>query len=109
MKIVKIIILVLLIGLGISSAIAKIMRMPEEVEFFSGAGLNETLLILFGIIQLIGSLLLIPKKFRKNGALILMITFLISTIFIFLSGALGFAIFSMLPIFMTLIIIKDKH
>ena len=62
MKIFKIIILIILIGLGISSGLAKIMLIPGEVDFFKGVGFSETVLILFGITQLVAGVLLVLKK-----------------------------------------------
>jgi hypothetical protein len=52
MKKFKNIALILLIGLGIGSGIAKITLIPEEMAFFKGVGFNETLLIPFGVVQL---------------------------------------------------------
>ncbi len=108
MKIFRVIILVLLIGLGISSGLAKIMLIPEEMEFFKGVGFSETLLVLFGVTQLIGGILLLFKKLRKLGACILAITFGASTVFIFLSGNIAFGLFSILPILLTGIIIIES-
>ncbi len=108
MKIFKIIILVLLILLGISSGTAKIMLIPGEMEFFQGAGFSKTLIVLFGITQLIGGILLVFKKVRKQGAIIIAITFCISTVFIFLSGKIAFGFFSILPILLAGIIVKGN-
>ena len=104
----KIIILVALIGLGIISGIAKVSLMPEEMEFFTRAGLNQTSIILIGITQLIGSIAIFLKKARKIGAFILAVTFGISTLMIFLSGKIVFGFISLLPILMTYFIIKEK-
>lgn len=108
MKIFKIIILILLVGLGVSSGLAKIMLIPGEMDFFKGVGFSQTLLILFGIIQLIGGILLILKKMRKIGASVIAITFFASTILIFLSGKIVFGFFSILPILLAVVIIKDR-
>ena len=108
MKTVKIIILVLLIALGISAGIAKVMLVPEELDFFTSVGLSETLLMVFGVIQILAGLLLILKKFRKLGAFILAFTFCVSTILIFINGQTAFAFFSILPVLLTLIILRDK-
>ena len=109
MRIFKIIVLILVIGLGISSGAAKIMLIPGEMSFFKGVGFSETLLIIFGSIQLISSSLLIFKKLRNLGAIILSITFCISTVLIFLSGTISFAFFSILPILMIGFIIYEKN
>jgi len=108
MKIFKIIVLVLLIGLGMSSGIAKIMLIPGEMIFFKEVGFSKTLLIIFGSIQLISSSFLIFKKTRTIGAVILAITFCISTVLIFLTGTISFGLFSILPILMIGFIIYEK-
>lgn len=69
MKTFKTIILVLIILLGASAGIAKVMLVPDELAFFKSVGLSENLLILFGIVQLFGCLLVIFKKSRKSGAI----------------------------------------
>lgn len=40
-----------IIEIGIISGITKMLLMPEDVEFFTTVGLNETLIILIGITQ----------------------------------------------------------
>lgn len=106
MKIIKIVILILLVGLGVSAGLAKIMLIPEEMVFFKAVGFSEIILVLFGIVQLIGSILLIPKKTRKVGAYIIIATFLMSTILIFISGKIAFGLFSTLPILLTIFFIS---
>ncbi|PKG41563.1 hypothetical protein CXF67_14895 [Psychroflexus sp. MES1-P1E] len=95
--------------MGISSGVAKIMLIPGEMAFFKGVGFSETLLIIFGSIQIIGSSLLIFKKLRNLGAIILAITFCISTVLIFLGGTISFGFFSILPILMIGFIINEKN
>jgi len=98
MKIANTIILILLTLLGISAGVAKLMQMPQEVEFLNNAGLNNTTIILFGVLQVVGGILLIFTKTRKIGALITAVAFAISTITIFMAGKLAFGFFSILPI-----------
>ena len=107
-KMLKKIILFVLIALGTISGIMKMLLIPEEVEFFTRAGLNETLIFLIGFSQLTGSILIFFKKPRKAGAFILAVTFGISTFLIFISGKIIFGFISFLPILMTFFIIKEK-
>ena len=83
------------------------MKVPEEMEFFQGVGFSENLLVLFGATQLIGGALLIFRQTRTAGATIVAVTFCISTIAIFMAGNIGFGFFSILPILMAGIVIKD--
>ena len=109
MKVLNTIILVVVIGLAIGSGIAKIMLIPEDVAFFSSAGLSKTLIVLFGAIQLISVILVIVKKWRNVGAIILGMTFGFSTILIFLSGKITFGLISILPLVLILLIVKKKN
>ena len=109
MKILKKVNLVLLVLLSITSGTAKVMQMPQEVKFFGDAGFSDTSIILFGVMHLVGGILLVLQNTRKLGAVTMVVTFGISTIIIFTSGKLAFGFFSILPILMAGIIIKEKN
>lgn len=96
MKIVNTILLVILILLSISTGLVKIFEMEDEMVLFRGAGISDTLTLLFGIIQTIGGILLIPTKTRRIGALIMAITFTLATIVVFINGMLVFGFSSIL-------------
>ena len=70
--------------------------MEDEMVLFRGAGISDTLTLLFGIIQTIGGILLIPTKTRRIGALIMAITFTLATIVVFINGMLVFGFSSIL-------------
>jgi len=106
MKIIKVVLIILIAILGLSAGAAKISLMPEEMEFFSKVGMNDTMLFVFGLIQLIGALLFIFSKTRKIGANILAFTFGASSIIIFLAGKIAFGLFSLLPIGIILVILN---
>ena len=80
---VVLVILVLLAGL---SGVSKVMLMPQDVEFFSQYGFTNSVLIIFGVVQLLGGLLLIFSKTRIIGAIIVLLTFLISAVVLLMSG-----------------------
>lgn len=107
MKTLGMINLVLLTLLSIYSGIAKISLLPNEMEFFQGAGFTENILILYGAAQLLGGLLLIFRKTRLEGAIVMIATFAISTVIIFKAGNIGFGFISILPILMASAVI-DK-
>ena len=86
MKVLSAIILVLLILLAVASGAAKIALMQQEVEFFGKYGFSSSILIAFGIAQLLGGLLMVLKKTRFTGAAIVAITFLMSLILLLLDG-----------------------
>jgi len=78
--------LVLVILLGITAAIPKVMQMPHEVEFFHAAGLGAYTLVAFGLAQLAGGILLLFPRTRKWGAIAVAATFAISTGMLFMAG-----------------------
>jgi uncharacterized membrane protein YphA (DoxX/SURF4 family) len=96
MKIVNTILLVLLILLSISTGVVKLFQMEEEMKLFRGAGISDTLTILFGVVQTIGGVLLIVSKTRKLGAGIMAITFAIATVIVFINGMIAFGFSSIL-------------
>jgi uncharacterized membrane protein YphA (DoxX/SURF4 family) len=98
MKIFQIILLIVIALMSLGAGAAKIMKMPQEVQFFETAGLSPTLLIVLGIVQVIGGLLLIVPKTRKPGAIIAGLGFLCSVITILMTGQIGFAAISLLPV-----------
>jgi len=94
--------------LSVNSGIAKIMPMPPEVNIFGDAGFNETSLILFGIAQLAGGVLLIIRRMRVSGAVIVAVTFVASTVLIFMDARFAVAKFSLLPADMAILVIKTS-
>jgi hypothetical protein len=106
MKIIKVVLIILVTILGLSAGGAKILLMPEEMKFFSKVGMNDMMLIVFGLIQLIGAILFIFSKTRKIGAIILAVTFGTSSLIILLAGKITFGLFSLLPIGIILVILN---
>lgn len=100
--------LVLLVILGLFSGMSKIMQVPQELEFFQGEmGFSTNAIILFGLAQLAAGVLLVFKKTRTTGADVLAVTLCISTVIVFMAGKIGFGLFSIVPIVMAGIVIKQ--
>lgn len=78
--------LAILVFLAIASGIAKIMLLEQEVATFSEYGFSNTLLMAFGIAQLLGGLLLIFPGSRLAGMVIVALTFIVSALVLFLSN-----------------------
>lgn len=85
-------ILVVLVFLAVSSGIAKIILMQQDVDFFGQYGFTNPILIGFGIVQLVGGVMLVPPRTRVIGASIVAVTFLISAIVLFMAGAVPIAL-----------------
>lgn len=86
MRLASTIILVLLVFLAISSGVAKVALMQQDVVLFGKYGFSNPILIAFGATQLIGGVLLPFKKTRLFGAAIVAITFLISLVVLIMDG-----------------------
>ena len=108
MKLLKKANLVLLVLLSLSSGMAKVLLMPQEVKFFGGAGFGETATVMFGLAQVIGGVLLSFKKVRVFGAVIVAITFVVATVLVFMDGKIAFGLFSMLPVVMLGIVVHES-
>lgn len=78
MKIGFSILLAILTVLAVSSGIAKIALMQNDVEFFGRYGFSARILIAFGVTQLIGGILLPWKRTRFPGATVTACTFIVS-------------------------------
>lgn len=108
MKLLKTVNLIFVILLGLSSGISKIMQIPQEMDFFQGQmGYSANTIILFGAAQLAAGILIVFAKTRATGAILLAATFSISTLIVFMAGKIGFGFFSILPVAMAGIVIRE--
>ncbi|MGH1543812.1 MAG: DoxX family protein [Arenicella sp.] len=108
MKIAFNMILALLVFLAVSSGVTKIMLMPQDVEFFGEYGFTNPILMGFGLIQLVGGILLIIPRTRFWGALMVTITFLISAIILIISGNLALTLVTLFVLSLLLIVMKQS-
>jgi len=86
MKIASTIVLVILILLATSSGVTKVMLMEQEVNFFGQYGFSNWMLIVFGLTQVAGGMLMILRKTRFIGAAIVAVTFLVSLVVLIMDG-----------------------
>ena len=105
MKIVNFLIIAIIALLSIAAGLAKVMQTQQEMEFLQGLGLSSALIVVFGLIQIAGGLLLALKKTRMLGAILVMSALVVSTVLIFMTGNLTFGLFSFVPIALTGVII----
>lgn len=101
MKIINIIFITLISLLSIAAGLAKIMQVPQEMEFLTGFGLTPIIILIFGVVQVLGGALIAIPKLRLAGAIFIIISFLLSAILVFLSGNLSFGFVSILPVVAT--------
>lgn len=97
MKIVNILIVAIIALLSIAAGFAKVMQAPQEVEFLQGLGLSTGLIMVFGLIQIVGGVLLAVKKARLPGAILVTSAFAVSTGLVFMGGNFTFGLISIIP------------
>ncbi len=103
MQLAKKIGLILLIPLSLATGGVKLFSFEADIEVFASIGFSTTATLLFGVIQVIGGLLLILPQTRKIGTGVMAFTFVIATIALFASGTTAFGIFSILFILLALV------
>lgn len=84
--------------LSLAAGAAKLLKMPQEVELFANAGLGLTALLLLGALQAIGSILSVIPRSSLFGIGLVIVGFAISVLVVSLTGQLGFAAVSTVPV-----------
>ena len=108
MKTLRTINFVLVTLLAITAAIPKMMQMSHEVEAFSHIGLDATAVLVFGLLQFGGGILLLFSATRLWGAILTSVVFLGSTALLFLLGNIIFACLSLVPVMMTEFVVFEQ-
>ena len=80
------VILAILVFLAVSSGLTKVLLIQQDVDFFGQYGFTNPILIAYGVVQVVGGILLLLPKTRVFGAGIVAITFLISAVVLGLAG-----------------------
>jgi predicted MFS family arabinose efflux permease len=78
------------------------------MEFLQRVGLSSALIVAFGLVQKLDGVLLVPRRTRMFGAVLAALTFVASTVLIFVGGNLAFGLVSMLPIALACVIIYQS-
>jgi len=100
MKLLLKINLILLIILGLATGVFKILLQEADVELFKVLGMNAALTTILGVLQVLGAVLLMSLRTRKYGALLLMATFVLASMAVFMNGMMVFGAVSLLFIVM---------
>ena len=108
MKAISIIILTILTLLAVSSGITKILLMQQDVAFFGKYGFSEPILIAFGLVQLLGGLLLVFTKTRFVGAAIVAVTFLVSLAMLLMEGNIPVSIITLVATLLLGVVMKQS-
>ena len=95
--------------LATTAGIPKILRSPQEVAFFEGAGLAPSAVVFFGVVQSTSGILLMFKRTRFVGAVFAAITFFLSAMMLLSAGDLGFGLASLAPAVMAVIVARGAR
>ena len=108
MKTVSTIILVILIFLAVSAGLTKVLLMQQDVDFFGAYGFSNPILVAYGLVQLVGGVLLAFKKTRFVGAAIVAITFLISLVVLLMDGNISVSVATVVATLLLGVVMKQN-
>lgn len=91
--------------LSVAAGIPKIMQMPQELGFLSSIGLTGIGVSVLGAAQLAGGIMLLLSRTRLAGAVLAGLSLLISSVAIFASGNSTFAMVSLVPFLVAVVLI----
>ncbi len=101
MKVLQIILLILIALMSIAAGAAKALLVPEELAFLESFGLTQTMVVIYGVLQLLAGIVMLIPRINHVGLIVAIIAFVISTVLIFISGRWSFGLVSLLPILIT--------
>ena len=101
-------IVVILVLLAVSSGVTKILLMEQDVLFFGKYGFSDPILIAYGLVQLLGGLLMIVKRTRFAGAAIVAITFLVSLALLLIEGNIPVSIVTVVAMALLGVVMKKS-
>ena len=97
LKIINILIVAAIAILSVAAGLAKVLQSQHEIEFLQGLGLSIFVIMVFGLLQIIGGVLMAPKKTRMPGAVLVTLGFVVSTVLVFIGGNVTFGLISVIP------------
>ena len=108
MKTVFGIVLLMLIFLAMSSGVTKVVLMQRDVDFFGKYGFSNPILVTYGLIQIVGGVLMVFRKTRFVGAAVVAFTFLVSLAVLLMDGNIPVSIATMVATLLLLLVMKKS-
>ena len=108
MKSVFTVLLVILVLLALSSGTAKLLLMEQDVNFFGRHGFSPSMLMSFGFVQVLGSLLMVFAKTRFVGAAVIAATFLVTLVLLIFDGNLPVGVLTVIAILLLGVVMKQS-
>lgn len=108
MQTLKIVLLTILVLMSLAAGVAKMMRMPQELAFLAHLGMDGTAVLILGLIQSAGGLLLIPPKTRRIGAVLAVLALIVSALALFAAGSTSVGLITLFPIAIGVWVLSEK-
>lgn len=96
--------LFVMVALSLAAGGAKVVAMEQEVELFRDARIDPSWLLPLGVLQIVGGLLAALFRTRRAATVVVALGFLISTFVIFRTGNSEFAVVSLTPVVLCILI-----
>ena len=110
MKLVWAVVLAALSLLAVASGLAKILLTEQEVEFFGKYGFSESMLMAYGVVQLLGGALIPFRATRLFGAAAVAVTFLISLVILLIDGNIPMSIVTaVVTLLLAFVILRSRQ
>jgi len=99
----------LLLLLGFASGASKIARLPFEVAIFGAVGFSDKAIVIFGMTQIMGAIMLLVPSVRAHGGALMAATFAFSAFVIFSAGEYVIALLAILPVAMGCVVVATNR
>ncbi|HKJ17301.1 MAG TPA: DoxX family protein [Xanthomonadales bacterium] len=107
MQILKISLITILVLMSLIAGVAKIMQMPQELGFLEHIGMTERAVMILGVIQATGGVLLAIPMARATGAILAVAALAVSGLALFVSGNTSVGLITLFPIAIGIWIITE--
>lgn len=104
MKLINTILLAVVVIFCIAAGAAKIMQLPQEINFLQSVGLSSLQIMIFGIMQLLGGLLVAIRRTRVIGCMLVVVALLIMAFYIFIAGDTQSGLFALAIVLLVLVV-----
>jgi hypothetical protein len=94
--------------LSFAAGLAKVLQTPQEMEFLQSFGLTSVMIVAFGLVQILGGVLLLAPKTRLPGAVFAASAFAVSAVLVFVAGNPVFGLVSILPLALAGVVIYQS-
>lgn len=101
MNTLNITLVLLLALLSIAAGTAKVMEIPQEIEYLLSFGFTADQILAFGVVQILGGALMVLFKARLVGAILAALAFLASSALLFMHANMVFGAVSLVPFALT--------